>query len=148
MVLTDARWAVPSPPIDRCRPRGKTEHHDLRAAPSRRSPRGTGTGDVAQHPGRVGAMVGSGHCHERRRLAAQTFDRWAHLGVWERLLESAQERGVAPGMGWRQASSPRRHQHPRAPEGEQGGPKGDRRRSGTRARRSAARVAATTPGPS
>src|SRR3954462_1484942 len=30
--------------------------------------------------------------------AAQTFIRWAHLGVWERLLLLAQERGVQLGM--------------------------------------------------
>src|SRR4051812_3979918 len=30
--------------------------------------------------------------------AAQMFIRWAHLGVWERLLLLAQERGVQLGM--------------------------------------------------
>jgi len=31
-------------------------------------------------------------------MAAQTFNRWGHLGVWERLLEVAQEGGVELGM--------------------------------------------------
>ncbi len=30
MVLTDAQWAALAPLIERCRPRGKTPHHDLR----------------------------------------------------------------------------------------------------------------------
>ena len=30
--------------------------------------------------------------------AAQTFIRWARLGIWERLLDLAQRRGVALGM--------------------------------------------------
>src|SRR4029450_7129322 len=32
--------------------------------------------------------------------AAQTFIRWAHLGVWERLLNLVQQRGVALGMAF------------------------------------------------
>ncbi len=28
-VLTDAQWAAVEPLIEECRPRGKTEHHDL-----------------------------------------------------------------------------------------------------------------------
>ena len=70
-------------------------------------------GEVARHPRRVRAMVGRGHCPR----PAQTFIRWSRLGEWERLLAMAQARGVELGMGWRHASSPRRHLDPRPPEG-------------------------------
>src|SRR5689334_16695757 len=42
--------------------------------------------------------------------AAQTFIRWAHLGVWERLLLLAQERGVRLGMTFLDGTSIRAHQ--------------------------------------
>jgi ABC-type histidine transport system ATPase subunit len=93
-------------------------------------------------------VVGSGHCPGRRRLAAQTFNRWGHLGVWERLLSLAQARGVALGMAGLTASeavprtldgtSIRAHQKAAG-----AALKGGRKRSGTRARRSAARAAAS-----
>ena len=55
-------------------------------------------------------------------MAAQTFIRWARLGVWERLLVA--------GPGARRATRddvPRRHQRPRPPEGGgRCGQKGDR----------------------
>jgi len=41
--------------------------------------------------------------------AAQTFIRWAHLGVWERLLRLAQERGVQLGMTFLDGTSIRAH---------------------------------------
>jgi hypothetical protein len=70
--------------------------------------------------------------------AAQTFNRWGHLGVWERLLEVAQEGSVALGMAFLDGTSIRAHQKaPVRPErGDAGGPR-------TTARRSAARAAAT-----
>jgi hypothetical protein len=53
----------------------------------------------------MGSLVGPGHCHGRRRLAAQTFSRWSRLGAWERLLELAQQRGgVEAGMAGLTAS--------------------------------------------
>ena len=42
--------------------------------------------------------------------AAQTFIRWARLGEWERLLEAAQERGVALGMAFLDGTGIRAHQ--------------------------------------
>ena len=42
--------------------------------------------------------------------AAQTFIRWARLGVWERLLRLAQERGVQRGMTFLDGTSIRAHQ--------------------------------------
>src|SRR5689334_13910978 len=41
--------------------------------------------------------------------AAQTFIRWAHLGVWERLLGLAQERGVQLGVTFLDGTSIRAH---------------------------------------
>ena len=38
------------------------------------------------------------------------FIRWAHLGVWERLLLLAQERGVQLGMTFLDGTSIRAHQ--------------------------------------
>src|SRR3954464_8081997 len=60
-------------------PAGDDRGHPL-AAPERRQ--------VAEYPRRARALV----------EAAQTFIRWAHLGVWERLLNRVQQRGVALGM--------------------------------------------------
>ncbi len=41
---------------------------------------------------------------------AQTFIRWARLGVWERLLNLVQERGVQLGMTFLDGTSVRAHQ--------------------------------------
>jgi transposase len=43
-------------------------------------------------------------------MAAQTFIRWARLGVWERLLMLVQERGVQLGMTFLDGTSIRAHQ--------------------------------------
>ena len=42
--------------------------------------------------------------------AAQTFIRWARLGVWERLLTVVQERGIELGMTFLDGTSIRAHQ--------------------------------------
>src|SRR3954464_1019572 len=72
--------------------------------------------------------------------AAQTFIRWAHLGVWERLLLLAQERGVQLGMTFLDGTSIRAHH--KAAGAEKRGPTARREMS---VRRWAARVAATAP---
>jgi hypothetical protein len=43
-------------------------------------------------------------------MAAQTFILWSRLGVWERLLAMAQERGVALGMAFLDGTAIRAHQ--------------------------------------
>lgn len=43
-------------------------------------------------------------------MAPQTFNRWARLGVWERLLGLVQERGVQLGMAFVDGTSVRAHQ--------------------------------------
>mgnify|MGYP002714680987 CR=1 FL=1 len=41
--------------------------------------------------------------------AAQTFIRWSQLGVWERLLEQVQDRGIELGMSFLDRTSTRAH---------------------------------------
>ena len=44
-------------------------------------------------------------------MAAQTFNRWSHHGVWERLLERAQQRdGIKLGMAFLDGTTIRAHQ--------------------------------------
>ena len=76
------------------------------------------------------------------RRAAQTFIRWARLGVWERLLSVVQERGVKLGMAFLDGTSIRAH-HKAAGAAR----KGDLQRSETSVRRLAALVAAMGPRP-
>ena len=70
-------------------------------------------------------------------MAAQIFIRWSRLGVWERLLVLAQERGVQLGMTFLDGTSVRAHQKVAGAAG-----KGATRRVGVRVRRLAALVAA------
>jgi len=74
-------------------------------------------------------------------MAAQMFNRWSHMGVWERLLELAQERGgVRMGMTFLDGSSIRAHQKAAG-----AAKKGDLQHSATNGRRLAARAAALAP---
>ena len=61
--------------------------------------------------------------------AAQTFIRWARLGVWERLLLLAQECGVQLGVTFLDGTSIRAHQKAAG-----AARKGALQRSGTRAK--------------
>ena len=70
-------------------------------------------------------------------MAAQTFIRWSHLGVWERLLDLAQRRGVALGMTFLDGTNIRAHAKAAGAS-----KKGDLERSGTSVRRLAALAAA------
>jgi hypothetical protein len=70
-------------------------------------------------------------------MAAQTFIRWSRLGVWERPLTLAQERGVQLGMTFLDGTSVRAHQKAAG-----SGQKGARARSETSVKRLAALVAA------
>jgi len=69
------------------------------------------------HPVRNGEPTGNIQCEAMRgsvsqfgRRAAQTFIRWARLGVWERLLNLVQERGIQLGMTFLDGTSVRAHQ--------------------------------------
>ncbi len=86
--MTEAQWERLAPLIEAVRPRGKTEHHDLRRTMEAIIWRHRNGATWRAIPAELGPWW----------MAAQTFNRWGHLGVWERLLEAAQERGVALGM--------------------------------------------------
>src|SRR3712207_8496276 len=101
--LTDAQWKRLSPLIEAVRPRGKTEHRDLRR---------TVEAIVWRHRNgatwrSIPAELGPGW------RAAQTFSRWGQLGVWERLLKAAQERGVTLGMAFLDGTNIRARQKDR-----------------------------------
>ena len=87
-VLSEAQWKRLSPLVEAVRPRGKTEHHDLRRTIEAIIWRHRNGATRRAIPAGLGPWW----------MAAQTSNRWGHLGVWERLLGAAQERGVALGM--------------------------------------------------
>src|SRR4029078_8264091 len=82
-MLTDGVWMDLEPLIEACRPKGKTPPQDRRRT--------------------ISAIVWRHENGAKRRAipadlgpwsrAAQTFIRWAHLGVWERLLVVRRGRG-------------------------------------------------------
>ena len=76
-------------------------------------------------------------------MAAQTFIRWARLGVWDRLLGLAQARGVGLGMVFLDGTSIRAHAKAAG-----AAKKGDLERSAMLVRRLADLVAAMAPRPS
>ena len=130
MVLTDAQWVALAPLIEQCRPRGKTPHHDLRRTIEAITWRHQNGAKWRSVPAELGPWW----------KAAQTFIRWARLGVWERLLEAAQARGVALGMAFLDGTSVRAHQKAAG-----AARKGDLERSGTCVRRLADLAAAMAP---
>lgn len=100
-VLSDAQWAVLEPLVLAVRPRGRTPHRDLRRTMEAilwRCRCGAPWRDV---PPELGSWIN----------AAQTFIRWAKRGVWERLLELAQERagGVDLGLAFLDGTHIRAH---------------------------------------
>src|SRR4051794_27619476 len=82
-MLADAHWMDLEPLIETCRPKGKTPPQDLRRTISAIVWRHQNGAKWRAIPTELGPWS----------RAAQTFIRWAHLGVWERLLLLAQERG-------------------------------------------------------
>jgi transposase len=87
-VLSDARWDELRPLIEDCRPKGKTPPQDLRRTIEAILWRHQNGAKWRAIPAELGPWW----------RAAQTFMRWAKHGVWERLLQRAQERGIALGM--------------------------------------------------
>ncbi len=127
-VLTDAQWKRLAPLIEAARPRGKTEHYDLRRTVEAIVWRHRNGATWRAIPAELGPWW----------RAAQTFNRWGHLGVWERLLGLAQERGVALGMAFLDGTTIRAHQKAA------GATKGDATAGSEMfVRRSAARAAAS-----
>ena len=131
-MLTDGRWAVLEPLIEACRPKGKTPPQDLRRTIEAILWRHRNGAKWRSIPSELGPWW----------RAAQTFIRWTHLGVWERLLQLTQQRGVKLGMAFLDGSSIRAH-HKAAGAAR----KGDLQRSETAVRRLAALVAAMGPRP-
>ena len=132
MVLTDAQWAMLEPLIEACRPHHKTDHHDLRQTIEAiiwRCQNGAKWRSVPAKPGPWWK-------------AAQTFIRWAKLGVWERLLLLAQEKGIGLGMAFLDGTTIRAHQ-----KAVGAAKKGDPDASATCVRLLAALVAAMAPRP-
>src|SRR5215204_4614704 len=87
-MVSDAHWMRLEPLIEACRPKGKTPPKDLRRTISAILWRHENGAKWRAIPANLGPWS----------RAAQTFIRWAHLGVWERLLLLVQERGVQPGI--------------------------------------------------
>ena len=129
-MLADEQWAMLEPLVEACRPPAQVPPRHLRRT--------------------IGAILWRHDNGARWRavpeelgpwwMAAQTFIRWSRLGVWERMLKMAQERGVALGMAFLDGTSVRAHQKAAG-----AAKKARHRRSATRVRRLAALVAATGP---
>ena len=129
-MLTNAQWMRLEPLIEACRPKGKTPPQDLRRTISAILWRHENGAKWRAVPADLGPWS----------RAAQTFIRWARLGVWERLLLLAQERGVQLGMTFLDGTSIRAHQKAAGATR-----KGALQLTGTPAKRWAARVGAMEP---
>ena len=131
-MLTDTQWAALEPMIEACRPTGKTPPRDLRRTISAILWR-------HQNGAKWRAMAADlGPWWQ----AAQTFIRSTRLGVWERLLGLAQDRGVQLGMTFLDGTSIRAH-HKAAGAAR----KGAHKLNGTHVRRWDALVADMAPRP-
>jgi len=130
LVLTDEQWAVLEPLVEACRPPAKVPPRELRRTISAILWRHENGAKWRAIPADLGPWW----------MAAQTFIRWSRLGVWERMLAMAQERGVALGLTFLDGTSIRAHQKAAG-----AAKKARHRRSATRVRRLAALVAATGP---
>src|SRR3712207_6050428 len=104
-VLSDARWAELEPLINEVRPHCKVAHKDLRQTIEAILWRHQNGAKWRSIPGELGPWWKAGRGGRRAVVeggpwwkAAPTFIRWAHPGVWERLLDWVQKRGVARGM--------------------------------------------------
>ncbi len=128
MRLTDAQWHALEPLIEEVRPRGKTPPKNLRRTISAILWRHQNGAKWRGIPAELGPWW----------LAAQLFIRWSRRGVWERLLDIVQRRGVALGMAFIDGTNIRAHQ--KAAGAEKRGPKAT---SGMNVRRSVAPAAAT-----
>ena len=131
-VLTEDQWARLAPLIEAVRPRGKTEPHELRRTVEAIIWRHSNGAKWRSIPPHLGPWW----------MAAQCWNRWFHLGAWERLLLAAQEHagGVDLGLVFLDGSNIRA-QRSAAGAAKKGGPAP----SATHARRLDARGAAGAP---
>lgn len=99
-VLSDTQWDELWPLIEDCRPKGKTPPQDLRR---------TIEAILWRHQnGAKWRAIPAAELGPWRR-AAQTFMRWAKHGVWERLLQRVQERGIELAMTFLDGTTIRAH---------------------------------------
>ena len=129
-MLTDTQWARLEPLIETGRPKGKTPPLDLRGTLAAILWRHQNGAKWRAIPAELGPWS----------RAAQTFIRWARLGVWERLLGLAQARGVQLGITFLDGTSIRAHQKAAG-----AARKGDPKLNETSVKRWAARVGALGP---
>ncbi len=99
-MLTDAQWAVLEPLVEACRPAAKVPPQNLRRTMSAILWRHDNGAKWRAVPEELGPWW----------MAAQTFIRWARLGVWERLLALVAERDVQLGMCFLDGTTIRAHQ--------------------------------------
>ena len=99
-MLSDGQWALLEPLVEACRPKGKTPPQDLRRTLSAILWRHQNGAKWRAVPEELGPWW----------RAAQIFIRWARAGVWERLLNLVQERGITLGMVFLDGTSVRAHQ--------------------------------------
>ena len=97
--MTDAAWAVWEPLIEAVRPHGKTPPKELRRTISAIFWRHQNGAKWRSIPSELGPWW----------LAAQLVIRWAKQGVWERLLDLVQQRGLALGMTFIDGTNIRAH---------------------------------------
>ena len=100
MMLTDAQWTMLEPLVEACRPHAKVPPSHLRRTLSAILWRHENGAKWRALPAELGPWW----------MAAQTFIRWARLGVWERLLSLVQERGIQLGMTFLDGTNVRAHQ--------------------------------------
>jgi transposase len=132
VVLTDAQWAALEPLVEACRPHAKVPPSDLRRTVEAIVWRCTNGARWRAIPAELGPWW----------RAAQIFIRWARLGVWDRLLDRAQERGVQLGMAFLDGTSIRAHAKAAGAS-----KKGDLAEAAAKVRRLGALVAASAPRP-
>ena len=131
-MLTDAQWAVLEPLVEACRPHAKVPPSNLRRTVSAILWRHANGAKWRGIPAELGPWW----------MAAQTFIRWSRLGVWERLLARAQERGVQLGVTFLDGTAVRAHQKAAG-----AARKGALGRSAAQVKRLGALVAAMAPRP-
>src|SRR3954471_4952004 len=131
-MLDEAEWTKLNPLIEAWRPKGKAPPRDLRRTISAILWRHQNGAKWRAIPSDLGPWA----------RAAQTFIRWARLGVWERLLQLVQRNGVQLGMTFLDGTSVRAHQKAAGARR-----KGAHKLSGTGVRRWAARVVASAQRP-
>jgi transposase len=100
MVLTDKNWVELKPLLEACRPHGKTPPRDLRRTLDAIIWRHRNGATWRAIPAELGPWW----------KAAQTFIRWAKLGVWKRLLNAMRTRGLELAMAFLDGTSIRAHQ--------------------------------------